>query len=109
MLCYADDIALIVTTPTLPINANIIAWVHNYQYLAPALIMTTPAPAEPLEKAQNEALGALRWTKTCNIRAEAHVPPIGKRIQALHSAMLFINFNKGRDLHLLRDIQQSFH
>ncbi|MPC86638.1 hypothetical protein E2C01_081473 [Portunus trituberculatus] len=81
-----------------------------FDYATPLLIMTTPAQSEALEKAQNEALriilGAPRWTKTCNLRAEAHLPPVRRRMQALHITILHINFNKGRNMHLLRSIQQ---
>ena len=80
------------------------------EYSAPLLIMASPNQLEILEKTQNEALrimlGAKRWAKVVNMRAEADLPKLAHRVHTMNVSLLAKKLPEPKYSHLVRSIQQ---
>ncbi|KAK8394230.1 hypothetical protein O3P69_006428 [Scylla paramamosain] len=83
----------------------------NKDYTVPVLATIHPTQIEHLEKLQNEALqimlGAPRWTKVCNIRAEAKIPQAKYQIHVMNTCLLGKKAAHQRYSSIIRNVHQS--
>ncbi len=80
-------------------------------YAAPLLATISPYKMEDLEKLQNEALrimlGAPRWTKLVNMRAEADLPLLAHRVHAMNTSLLAKTLSQTKYTTATRKVLQS--
>ena len=82
-------------------------------YAAPALHSLKEKQLDSLEVIQNDAarlmLGAPMWTRLCNLRMEANLPPLKDRIKARNTCIIAKTFQSERDSHCKKRATEELH